>query len=87
MQRSETRLLTTHVGSLPRVEGLADLLIAREQGEAIDQALFERTVERALAVVVDSQIESGIDIANNGEMPRSTERLRVAAGTRRGAVR
>jgi hypothetical protein len=31
MQRSDTRLLTTHVGSLPRVEGLADLLIVREQ--------------------------------------------------------
>jgi 5-methyltetrahydropteroyltriglutamate--homocysteine methyltransferase len=78
MQRSETRLLTTHVGSLPRVEGLADLLITREQGEAIGEALFERTVERALACVVDRQIESGIDIGNDGEMPRSSFSAYVA---------
>jgi 5-methyltetrahydropteroyltriglutamate--homocysteine methyltransferase len=66
VQRSQTRLLTTHVGSLPRVEGLADLLIAREQGEEINGALFERTVERALAVIVDRQIETGVDVGNDG---------------------
>jgi 5-methyltetrahydropteroyltriglutamate--homocysteine methyltransferase len=78
VQRSQTRLLTTHVGSLPRVEGLADLLIAREQGEEIDEALFERTVERALAVIVDRQIETGVDVGNDGEMPRSSFSAYVA---------
>jgi 5-methyltetrahydropteroyltriglutamate--homocysteine methyltransferase len=77
-KRSQTRLLTTHVGSLPRVEGLADLLIAREQGEEIDEALFERTVERALAVIVDRQIETGVDVGNDGEMPRSSFSAYVA---------
>jgi 5-methyltetrahydropteroyltriglutamate--homocysteine methyltransferase len=46
MRRSKMRLLTTHVGSLPRVEGLADLLIAREQGEGVDAALFDRALDR-----------------------------------------
>jgi 5-methyltetrahydropteroyltriglutamate--homocysteine methyltransferase len=66
VQRSQTRLLRTHVGSLPRVEGLADLLVAREQGEEIDEALFERTVERALAVIVDRQIETAATSATTG---------------------
>ena len=78
MQRSETRVLTTHVGSLPRVEGLADLLIARERGKDVDEALLERTVERAVAVVVDRQIACGIDIGNDGEMPRSSFSVYVA---------
>jgi 5-methyltetrahydropteroyltriglutamate--homocysteine methyltransferase len=78
MRRSKMRLLTTHVGSLPRVEGLADLLIAREQGEEVDAALFDRAVELALAVIVEHQLESGVDVGNDGEMPRSSFSAYVA---------
>lgn len=70
MQRSTERILTTHVGSLPRVEGLADLLVAREEGKPVDQAEFEATLDRALGHIVDRQIAAGIDIGNDGEMPR-----------------
>ena len=37
MKRSDTRILTTHVGSLPRGGTLSDLLIRQEKGEAIDE--------------------------------------------------
>ena len=70
MKRSETRILTTHVGSLPRVEGLADLILDREQGELVDEAVFSATLERAVRQVVERQLACGIDIGNDGEMPR-----------------
>jgi len=70
MQRSETRILTTHVGSLPRPEALADLLVRHERGEAIDQAEHDRLVATAVQRVVQQQLEVGIDVGNDGEQPR-----------------
>lgn len=72
MKTSEDRILTTHMGSLPRIGGLADLLVARENGEAVDETAFDDAVHHALDVVVARQRESGVDIANDGEMPRGT---------------
>lgn len=70
MQRSERRMLTTHVGSLPRQPALRDLLVRRERGEAIDTAELERLIDSAVNKVIEKQIEVGVDIGNNGEQPR-----------------
>src|SRR5918911_4749473 len=70
MHRSAERILTTHVGSLPRPPALRDLLIRQERGEAIDAVEFERQVADAIHRVVTKQLEVGIDIGNNGEQPR-----------------
>ena len=70
MQSSEQRILTTHVGSLPRPRPLADLLIRQERGEAIDEAELQRQVEAAVDGVVRGQVEAGIDVGNDGEQPR-----------------
>ena len=70
MQTSEQRILTTHVGSLPRPRPLADLLIGQERGEAIDEADMQRQIEAAVAMVVREQLAAGIDIGNDGEQPR-----------------
>lgn len=70
MKASEERILTTHMGSLPRSDVLAELLIAMDNEEAIDETRLEAEVERALAHVVDAQAEAGVDIANDGEQPR-----------------
>lgn len=70
MQTSETRILTTHVGSLPRPPALADLLIGQERGEAIVQAELDRQAEAAVRHVVQKQLASGVDIGNDGEQPR-----------------
>ncbi len=72
MRRSEQRILTTHVGSLPRGEGLADLIVAREEGGALDAATFEAAVRAAIERVISRQGECGIDIANDGEMERAS---------------
>jgi 5-methyltetrahydropteroyltriglutamate--homocysteine methyltransferase len=70
MINSRDRILTTHVGSLPRNETLSDLLIRREAGEAIDEELMAREMNKAVGHVVDRQAEAGIDIGNDGEQQR-----------------
>jgi 5-methyltetrahydropteroyltriglutamate--homocysteine methyltransferase len=70
MQRSENRILTTHVGSLPRERELSDLLIAQEAGSAIDDARLNTLSQAGVERCVGAQIDSGIDIINDGEQPR-----------------
>src|SRR5436853_2576638 len=70
MLTSRDRILTTHVGSLPRNEVLTDLLIRREAGEAIDAATMAAEMDRAVRSVVEAQIAAGIDIGNDGEQQR-----------------
>ena len=71
MQRSETRILTTHVGSLPRPPTLRDLLVRRDRGEPVDAAALEREAGAAVQRVVAGQLEAGVDVGNNGEQPRA----------------
>jgi 5-methyltetrahydropteroyltriglutamate--homocysteine methyltransferase len=70
MRTNETRMLTTHVGSLPRPPRLTELLLQQERGEVIDEAELTRQVEMAVEAVVRKQLEVGIDIGNDGEQPR-----------------
>ena len=79
MKRSETRILTTHVGSLPRPPALRDLLVRQDRGEAVDRAALEREVAAALARVITGQLEAGVDVGNNGEQPRAGFSTYVAA--------
>ena len=70
MLASTDRILTTHVGSLPRNETLSDLLIRQEAGEAIDKAALAREIEAATARTIASQVAAGVDIGNDGEQSR-----------------
>jgi len=70
MTRSESRLLTTHTGSLPRPPVLRDLLVRLDRGEAVDGAALAREAEAAVRHAVGRQIEVGIDVGNDGEQPR-----------------
>ena len=67
---SRDRILTTHVGSLPRNEKLSDLLLKREAGEPLDAAEMASEMDKAVRHVVDKQVEAGIDIGNDGEQQR-----------------
>jgi 5-methyltetrahydropteroyltriglutamate--homocysteine methyltransferase len=64
------RILTTHTGSLPRPEQLQQLLYAQEQGEPVDQTLFEEQCREAVKASVAQQTHTGIDIINDGEMSK-----------------
>jgi 5-methyltetrahydropteroyltriglutamate--homocysteine methyltransferase len=87
--RSESRILTTHVGSLPRPPALRDLLVRQDRGEPVEAAALDREVGAALARVITGQLEAGIDVGNNGEQPRAgfstyvAGRMRGFGGTSR----
>ena len=70
MKISHDRILTTHVGSLPRNEVLSDLLIQREAGETLDPDEIAGEMDRAVKHIVEKQVEAGIDIGNDGEQQR-----------------
>ena len=70
MLTSRDRILTTHVGSLPRNDTLTDLLIGREAGKAIDPAILAAEMDRAVRDTVAAQVQAGIDIGNDGEQQR-----------------
>jgi 5-methyltetrahydropteroyltriglutamate--homocysteine methyltransferase len=70
MKTGKDRILTTHTGSLPRPKPLVDLILAREQGGAIDAAAFEAEVAKATDGIVAQQIAAGIDIVSDGEMSK-----------------
>jgi 5-methyltetrahydropteroyltriglutamate--homocysteine methyltransferase len=70
MITSRDRILTTHVGSLPRNEKLSDLLIRQEAGEPYDQKEFDVEMDKAVRDVVARQKAAGIDIGNDGEQQR-----------------
>jgi 5-methyltetrahydropteroyltriglutamate--homocysteine methyltransferase len=70
MQRSADRILTTHVGSLPRPADLHAMNVARRDGEKIDDALYNARVRKAVTDSVRKQVDIGIDIVDDGEMSK-----------------
>jgi 5-methyltetrahydropteroyltriglutamate--homocysteine methyltransferase len=70
MLTSTDRILTTHVGSLPRNETLSDLLIRQEAGESIDAATLAREIETATRHTIERQVKAGVDVGNDGEQSR-----------------
>ena len=71
MRASGERILTTHVGSIPRSAALRTLLVQQDRGEAVDEAALAREAEAAVREVVRRQLEAGVDIGNDGEQPRA----------------
>ncbi|HLI26285.1 MAG TPA: cobalamin-independent methionine synthase II family protein [Chloroflexota bacterium] len=70
MQRSTTRILTTHTGSLPRPDDLTALLYAQADGQPIDPAALEARVRTAVAEAVRQQVAAGVDIVSDGEQSK-----------------
>ena len=64
------RILTTHVGSLPRSSAVTDLVFAVERGDSIDAAHFHDVIGAAVETVVARQIAAGIDLVSDGEMSK-----------------
>jgi 5-methyltetrahydropteroyltriglutamate--homocysteine methyltransferase len=72
MKTSTDRILTTHVGSIPRPESIRELLRARLTGQPVDPGELAARVAGAVADVVRQQAESGIDIVSDGEMSKTS---------------
>src|SRR5262245_33586479 len=67
---SRDRILTTHVGSLPRNEALSELLMAQEEAKSFDPKVLAAEMDKAVRHVVAKQMDAGIDIGNDGEQQR-----------------
>jgi 5-methyltetrahydropteroyltriglutamate--homocysteine methyltransferase len=68
MKRSRRRILTTHAGSLPRPADVLALIQAKAAGQPYDQQADAVRVRRAVAEIVRTQAELGLDIVDDGEM-------------------
>src|SRR5438067_61993 len=67
---SRDRILTTHVGSLPRNDKLSDLLMLQEEEKSYDPKLLADEMDKAVRHVVQQQMAAGIDVGNDGEQQR-----------------
>jgi 5-methyltetrahydropteroyltriglutamate--homocysteine methyltransferase len=70
MIRSSERILTTHVGSLPRPHDLLDMMKAKLAGDAYDARAYDARVRKAVADCVRRQAECGLDVLTDGEMSK-----------------
>ena len=62
-----TKILTSHVGSLPRTQKVVDFIFARENEQPFDQEKFDTTMTVAVGETVAKQVKAGIDIVSDGE--------------------
>ena len=67
MLHSTDRILTTHVGSLPRAQVVVDQLFAQDNGQGYDAAEFDRIMAAQVKQVVAQQVAVGIDVVSDGE--------------------
>ena len=61
------KILTSHVGSLPRSQEVVDFIFAREKGKEFVQAAFDDCMTRSVSETVRRQKEVGVDIVSDGE--------------------
>ena len=70
MRLSTDRILTTHVGSLPRSQAVCDLVFGKEAGTQVEDAGYKKTIAEAVAEVIGRQAEAGVDVVSDGEMSK-----------------
>ena len=70
MKTSTNRILTTHVGSMPRPQAVVDQLFAQDQGQAYDQTEFDQVMRQAVREVAAKQVAAGVDVISDGEMSK-----------------
>ena len=70
MLESKDRILTTHVGSLPRTKEVTDALFAAERGEPLPRGRHDAIMRAAVLECVRRQVEAGIDLVSDGEMSK-----------------
>lgn len=86
MKRSSLRILTTHIGSLPRPEALWEFIAAKDQNQPYDHSALDPRLKSAVTAIVRKQVETGIDIPSDGEQSKASftnyvrERLRGLEG-------
>jgi len=70
MKQSMERILTTHVGSLPRSQAVTDVVFTKDRGSLTEDQDYAGTIRSAVMDVVQKQVDTGIDIVSDGEMSK-----------------
>lgn len=70
MQLSTDRILTTHVGSLPRPPEVVEMLCAEERGDEVERVAYDAVMARGVAEAVKKQRNVGVDVPSDGEMSK-----------------
>ena len=70
MKISTERILTTHVGSLPRSKAVTDLVFTKEHGKPVNEEEFYATIKAAVDDVVARQKKNQVDVVSDGEMSK-----------------
>ena len=70
MRTSSERILTTHVGSMPRPQYVVDQLFAQDRDDEYDLAEFDSVMRRAVREVAQKQVDAGVDVISDGEMSK-----------------
>jgi 5-methyltetrahydropteroyltriglutamate--homocysteine methyltransferase len=70
MKRSTDRFFTTHTGSLPRPDDLVRMMYAKEEGVPVAPEALAARIRAAVEEVVQTQVQSGVDIVNDGELSK-----------------
>ena len=83
MRRSEDRILTTHVGALPRPQELGQAVLAKTAGRDYDEAQLAESMNAAVAAVVQEQLDAGIDVINDGEYGKTNWTSYIGRAARR----
>jgi 5-methyltetrahydropteroyltriglutamate--homocysteine methyltransferase len=71
MRGSHDRIITSHVGSLPRPDDLIEANRKREDGESGDDREFQALLQSAVSDVVRREKETGVDVPDDGEFGKS----------------
>jgi 5-methyltetrahydropteroyltriglutamate--homocysteine methyltransferase len=64
------RILTTHVGSLPRPDDVVEMVFALDEGGAVDPVEYDRVLAAAVRDRVERQVQAGVDLVSDGEMSK-----------------
>jgi 5-methyltetrahydropteroyltriglutamate--homocysteine methyltransferase len=67
---ADGRILTTHVGSLPRPQAVVDQVFAEDRGDPVEYDLYDRVIGEAVRERVGDQVDAGVDIVSDGEMSK-----------------
>ena len=71
-EERQRRILTTHVGSLPRPQSLSAKLFARMSGQSHDRKALADELHRAVGDIVKKQAELGVDVVSDGELSKTS---------------
>ncbi|HZE04562.1 MAG TPA: hypothetical protein VE127_05015, partial [Solirubrobacteraceae bacterium] len=71
MSGANGHIRTTHAGSLPRPDDLADMIWAQMEGKEVDADALQKRIDSGVKEIVAHQRQVGIDVVSDGELSKT----------------